>query len=282
MSARRRAEESGPGAWQVFTQDLARALHVWRTVPLLPLCSVILTVVGILIEDVSRQRFPEREAGPVGSHEAFDYVSLIVLVPMVADLLFTTGWVGTERVWYLRAYRGKATHPGELWRLTLAFVVRYVLLGLLASSPLWLIIFLRVWQVTRTTPVGSHPSPPYFSPIEEFLLSLVFVVLMDVLLTFVTPALAYTTRRVGKALGIGWGMLRDEWPRSAGYALVPPLALLLTSQTLPESILGRFGRLVLGVVFALLNLWFKGATAAFYLRRYDAGDDGAAFAPRGV
>ena len=38
---------------------------------------------------------------------------------------------------------------------------------------------------------------------------------------------------------------------------------------------------VLAVTLApLLNLWFKGATAAFYLRRWEVGDNGAAFIPR--
>jgi hypothetical protein len=71
--------------------------------------------------------------------------------------------------------------------------------------------------------------------------------------------------------------LRDEWPKSAGYALVPPLAILISLQTLPESALGKFGNLVLGGFSVLLNLWFKGATAAFYLRHHDVGDTGAAF-----
>jgi len=72
-------------------------------------------------------------------------------------------------------------------------------------------------------------------------------------------------------------MLHDEWPRSAGYALVPPLALLVTIQTFPGSLLGTIGTLVVNAGVILIDLWVKGATAAFYLRRYHTGDNGAAF-----
>jgi hypothetical protein len=65
--------------------------------------------------------------------------------------------------------------------------------------------------------------------------------------------------------------------------LVPPLAVLIVVQ-----LLGRGGDLGVGVqliasiVAALLNLCFKGATAAFYLRRQQPEDEmnGAAFLPR--
>lgn len=103
-------------------------------------------------------------------------------------------------------------------------------------------------------------------------------VVTDVSLTFVTPALAFSTRRVRRALAIGLRMIRSEWPVSAWYVLVPPLAAVLIVQILTRTSDVPVGIQLLTSAFAtLLNLWFKGATAAFYLRRHDVGDDGAAF-----
>ena len=39
-------------------------------------------------------------------------------------------------------------------------------------------------------------------------------IVMDFALTFVTPALAYTTRSVVRAWDIGLAMIRQTWPRS--------------------------------------------------------------------
>lgn len=280
MSTGASAEESGQGAWRVFTQDLARAFRVWRTTPLLPLSSIIIMV-------VDRALYSVTTPGPVGSGQVPEVTGLVRglllgWIVLLVSVFFTSGWVGTERVWYLRAYRGKAMRPGELWRLTRAFIFRYVVLGLLVFVPMIVAFQVAVLWLVRSALVG-HQSFPSVSTIRTMAIVMFLLnIPLDVFLTFVTPALAYTTRSVRKALGIGWRMLRDEWPRSAGYALVPPLALLLSIQTLPESLLGRAGEFVLSGVGVLLNLWFKGATAAFYLRRYDAGDNGAAFAPPGV
>ena len=48
---------------------------------------------------------------------------------------------------------------------------------------------------------------------------------LDVALTFVTPALAFRTRRVGEAVSLGLRMIRSDWPSCAAYVLAPPLAL---------------------------------------------------------
>ncbi len=99
---------------------------------------------------------------------------------------------------------------------------------------------------------------------------------MDVLLTFVTPALAYSTDRPAKAIALGWRLLRQDWPQCAWYALTPPLALILITRALPRSSLAVVPAAIFGTLAWMLNLWFKGATAAYYLRGHDVGDDGAA------
>ena len=109
---------------------------------------------------------------------------------------------------------------------------------------------------------------------SDALTSCVLLVSMDFALTFVTPALAYTTRSAVRALRIGLAMILQTWPRCAFYVLCPPLAVNILSVVYPVSIPGA--RLVLDVVLALAWLLAKGAIAAFYLReRGSFSDDGA-------
>src|SRR5439155_25886579 len=58
-------------------------------------------------------------------------------------------------------------------------------------------------------------------------------ILLDFALTFVTPALAFSTRRAKEALAMGLRMIPSEWPRAALYVLVPPLAILLVAHLVP-------------------------------------------------
>ena len=73
-------------------------------------------------------------------------------------------------------------------------------------------------------------------------------------------------------------MIPEAWPKSAWYALIPPLAIVVFCRFLPASFLGIWAQWLLVGLSQLLNLWFKGATAAFYLRRHEVGQDGAAHA----
>ncbi len=105
---------------------------------------------------------------------------------------------------------------------------------------------------------------------------IVFFVAMDFALTFVTPALAYTTRSALRALGMGLVMIRQAWPRCALYVLCPPLALNLLHLVYPV------GSVTVGLaissVLVVVSLLAKGAIAAFYLReRGSYSDDGAAY-----
>jgi hypothetical protein len=95
-------------------------------------------------------------------------------------------------------------------------------------------------------------------------------------MTFVTPALAFSTRQVSEALSIGWRTLWDGWPATAPYAVVAPLVLIGVGQVFSRT-LGAGGSIGLTLLGLLLALLFKGSTAAYYLREHDVGDDGAAF-----
>jgi len=208
---------------------------------------------------------------------AYWYIAVVPLVLAVLFVwLFEFGWVGTERVWYLRVYGDKALQPLELWALTWAFVPRYFVLGLWLVLPVSLLSAVLLFGYFWGSP-HLPPSLIWLAAVGYWVPGFVVMCLLDVLLTFVTPALAYTTSDVGVAWTIGWRMLRDNWPRSAGYTLVPSLALLVTFQTFPGPFLGTIDTLVANAVLILINLWAKGATTAFYLRRYHTGDTGAAF-----
>jgi hypothetical protein len=233
-----------------FWEDLRSALAAWARFPWLPAISVALSLLTSFLP------------------EPLWFVGFLVSVLYV-------GWVGTERICYLRAFRSNPITTRELWRLTFAFVMRYATLGLVIVLPLAPIF---IWATSRSMEGDS------FEPAAEFLVvSWVATVAIDVCLTFVTPALAFTARRVRYALWLGVRMIRSEWPRCLWYVLVPPLAVLIVVQLLGRG--GDWGvgvQLIASIMAALLNLWFKGATAAFYLRRHEPMDEmyGAALLPR--
>ncbi len=231
--------------WGEFKGDLRASLRAWASAPLLPVISV-----GLY---------------------------LMVYIPdpwwwlALPAVLFAVGWLGTERIWYLRIYRDEPVTPGELQRLTRAFFGRFMRLGLVAAL-LW--APLLILAIRNADPEQAEEA---FTTPAMWIASAVLSVIIDFTLTFVTPALAFSTKRVGQALRLGLGMLRDHWPRTAWYAIVPPLAVLLMFRIAEPSSVGIVPRLLIAAGSALLNLWFKGATAAFYLRRVDVGPQGAAF-----
>jgi hypothetical protein len=78
-------------------------------------------------------------------------------------------------------------------------------------------------------------------------------------------------------------MLRDGWPATAWYAVLPPLAFVAITYSQPQATSNRWAWVLAGCVAALLNLLAKGAVAAFYLREHpEVGNDGAAYADQEV
>jgi hypothetical protein len=99
---------------------------------------------------------------------------------------------------------------------------------------------------------------------------LVLFFILDVALTFVTPALTFTTSSARGAFSIGVTMLRVFWPASAPYALMPALIFILGAQAFLGPFIGAGGALVATALAGLLSLALKGATVAFYLRHLPA------------
>ena len=237
-----------------FWTDLASAARALRRQPSVPLVSVVPWLLpAILIPSTS------------GRHSAV--LRLAGFLGYLASLFFLLGWYGAERVFFQRHLDGKPVTLRHLLNLVKEFMGRFFVLGL----PFGIVFAAFFAAAFKVHPPRGGPMPAWFP-----LTFCVLVVPMDFALTFVTPALAYTTRSAARALGIGFAMIRQTWPRSAFYVLCPPLAVNILSVVYPVSIPGA--RLVLDVVLALAWLLAKGAIAAFYLReRGSYSDDGAAY-----
>lgn len=187
-------------------------------------------------------------------------------------IIFMAGWVGTERMFYLRAYRGRPIGAREALGFTRRFMGRYIWLGLATTLPM--ILFYLAIGAAFGMSFGGGSDTVWAAVVPD----IIVLIIWDVMLTFVTPALAYSTPVVGEAFRVGVRMLRAEWPATAWYALVPPLAIVALTYLRPVgSGMSAVWWIASGVA-TLLNLLAKGATAAFYLRRHpEVGDDGAAF-----
>ncbi len=187
------------------------------------------------------------------------------LIFLAANVVMA-GWVGTQRIWYLRAFRGGDIRPIELISLTGSFIPRFVILGVLITIPNAAVLPLLAWVVHNPRTLLT----------AWLVVPLVVSVTTDVLLTFVTPALAYSTRHVGEAFLAGLRLLRREWPHCAWYALVPPLALIIVTRLLPRSALSPAVSAIVRIAGFMVGLWLKGAIAAYYLRIHVVGDSGSA------
>jgi hypothetical protein len=244
-----------------FFGDLRLALAAWITDPRLPL----LTVVLVFVTATPALVFP--------INVYLGQAAVLVLLPVS---LFLTGFYGTQRIWYLRIFRGGRLSTGELWSITWKLLPRYLVLGVLCGIP-YLIFGFAMVAVGIVFSV-SFPAVLRGSgnAIAHAVVLAAFFVAVDLALTFVTPALAYTTSNPTEAVRIGLRMIRRTWPHAALYVLFPPLAFQLGAY-LPRALeLAPRGVILAVIVIAgVANLAAKGATAAFYLRRAEVPDDGA-------
>jgi hypothetical protein len=124
-----------------------------------------------------------------------------------------------------REFQGKPVVLSHLVRLARFFVGRFFCLGVLFA-----IVFLSAcFTLGRAFGVEFDHLPESLP--RSFELKITTAAKLG--LTFVTPALAYTTGSVVKALDIGLGMIAETWPRSALYVLCPLLPLNLLNWIFP-------------------------------------------------
>jgi len=229
-----------------FFRDLLATLKVWGRHPVLPVLSVTFWSLPHVVE------LPARSQPACVPGEACGITFADAVGFMLGGLAFLwlAGWVGTERVWYLRAFAGTSITARQAWRFTYAFMGRYVRLGILAS-----LVFVPFAVVGLVSPSLGH---------------IAFIVggaVSNIALTFVTPALAFSTRRATEAIRIGLTTIGRTWPRSAPYVLIPALVMALIRT--PEWKTSRIGYVATLAGLGLANLWFKGAVARMYLRHHD-------------
>jgi len=191
----------------------------------------------------------------------------------IAVFLFMLGWYGVERVFFLRQFGGRPAALSHLLSLVRFFVRRFFVLGVLVGS----IFLASFFGLARILGIDVYHLGDGNGPPISFGVAVMLVVLwIDFGLTFVTPALSYTTRSVVRALDIGLGMIGETWPRSVLYVLCPPLALSFLNHVFPVG--APVVQLAITCVVTIVGLLAKGAIAAFYLReRGSYAEDGAAY-----
>ena len=250
-----------------WLSDLRGALAIWRRTPVLPTIAALLAVVTFL-----PQLAVPKPAGcgigtnppcTSGSQALFALLSLLI----VPASLYYTGFVGAERWWYAHVSRGEVPAASTLWRMSWLYFGRFFRLGLLMvliTSPLVLPFALSVvHNLTRLS-----------------LAFLVWSVALDIALTFVTPALAFSTYSAWQALKLGVATLDRLWPRDMLYALVPPLAITIVARATPGVFGSRVVTAAAGAAAQLLTLLFAGATTLMYIREVDPdGPDRVRYGP---
>jgi len=257
---------AGSTATESFVADLIIALRAWQADSRLPVTTLLLAVATALPGLLAM----------ISSTVS----SLALFLIYYPAILFLVGFSGAQRLWYLRLFRHQVFNLSEAWNASSRYFGPYLVLGLVGTIPF--LPFIAAWFYLLFSGVARHPGetsaqlPRHVSYWPSILLIIVPGLLLDFAGTFVTPALAFTTRSVARALRLGLGMIRSTWPAGALYVLFPPLVLQLVTG-LPTSLI-RSNRLLVAisaVVAVMVNLIAKGATAAFYLRRAEVGDSGS-------
>jgi hypothetical protein len=161
----------------------------------------------------------------VGLVALFDLSSRGVIRPRaVAGLLsfaievFLIGFVGAQRVWFLRKLQGARFEAREVWTVPWRFFGRFLCLALLGT-------LLVIPVVVPLTIATAHNRTTTTRDVQLSNWVTVGVVigafLVDVALTFVVPALALNVRSVKMSIRLGWNVTKSTWPTNAWYMFTP-------------------------------------------------------------
>jgi hypothetical protein len=240
----------------LWLADLRRTLAIWRASPALPLVGLVVAVF-VFAPNLTLPRpagcgTGTHPACTSGSASTFALMSLLSL-PFSA---FGVGLLGAERWWYAKAASGDRPHAGQLWRVSWSYFWRFLRLGLLVG----------VLSLPVTLPIlfaGRHSTGARSIALAAF------VFILDIALTFVTPAMALSTDSAWQALKTGIVALDRLWPRDAPYAVVPPMALTIVTRVTPNVFGSRLVTALAGVAAQLLTMFFAGAVTLLYLRDVD-------------
>lgn len=198
----------------------------------------------------------------------------------VAPSLYWVGYLilvafsATQRIFYLRFWKARDFSIREVPKLTWSLAGRFYRLLAIVGVPILLLmgIIVGVEGAVKTT---SHNAKDVL-PLRVYVSWLVVFFLVDTLLTFVTPALVYSTRSAKESLKLGFKFLRNTWPNSAWYVLTPGLTISAIALAIPKSDGGSVVGVVIFVASGLVAFGFRGAVVPYYLRLvYAVGEDGA-------
>ncbi|HWD96957.1 MAG TPA: hypothetical protein VG246_11100 [Acidimicrobiales bacterium] len=236
------------GSWATFWRDLRWSFRSWASGSSFVLLTAVVAILLRLL---------------LGEASGLYWIGYLALL----------GFPGTQRIFYLREYKAERFSLIEVLTLTKRFTLRFFRLGLVLIIPTGVatiiaIVVVHGWQST------AHNSA---LPLRVRIAELVVVFLIDALLTFVTPALVFSTGSAVEALKIGFRTLRSTWPSSAWYVFTPGLTMSALVLVLPTQAVNVTVGVVISVAGAMLAFGFRGAVVPYYLRRIGpVGDDGAA------
>jgi hypothetical protein len=250
-----RTQSGSPG--RTYRSDLKWSANTLRASPYFVLVSVGL----VAIFDLSSR-------GVIRPRAVSGLLSLVVEV-------FLIGFVGAQRVWFLRKLQGTRFEAREVWTVPWRFFGRFLCLSLLGT-----LLVIPVVVPLAIATAHDHTAATRNVPVSHWVTVGVVIgaFLVDVALTFVVPALALNVRSVKTSIRLGWNVTKSTWPTNAWYMFTPGATLVAIAAVLPNSVASSGVYLVVGVISALLNLWFKGAIVAFYVRSVSpASTDGSAY-----
>jgi hypothetical protein len=179
----------------------------------------------------------------------------------VALVLVTVGFYGAQRFWLDAAFRGQPFSVGDAALQTRRCFGRLAALGLAVTLAALPVVLVAAAINAASTIVA-----------RVIYLALTYAI--DVILTFVVPALALSTTSVRKAFAIRRRIVDTTGRESIWYRFAPGIALLGLVYLLPDTTSFAVLSVTLSMLTALIALWFKGAILAFYLRAVPAGDGG--------
>jgi len=182
----------------------------------------------------------------------------VLLLPV---LLLSIGLTGTIRLSFaLHANDQPALSFGEALASSWGFLGRFFcldLLGGLVAAPV---------LVAALAGFGART-------VGAVVVTSLVVLVIDVVGTFVPPALALSTSQVTKAIPLGWRVLREGWPQHRWHVLLPPVTLQVVAaanlRALPLALLAA-----IQLVVAIVGVVVRGAVTAAWLRAMPASPQG--------
>jgi hypothetical protein len=237
-----RAAVQGDGAWARFRRDTATSAGVWARHPGLPLLTLLVWL-------------PISIPGAWRSY---------IMLPFFF-FFFALGFCGMQREWYATAFAGDRPTGRRIWRGTWRYVPRLLPIGIVVVliPCLLMVVLLPLFGVLNQ----SMDADSFFLRIR-----IAFVVqafLVDFLLTFVMPALVFTTANPVRAVRIGLRYLRRVWPTVKWHVLAPPTAILAIGQVASGSNGGMVRGALISLSGVMLGLLFKGAQLRAYFEHAD-------------